>query len=292
MRLHSLVSLALTTSAITLAVVCLLPAAVEGHGGFDERIEVANRAVAARPTDLQPRLALAELHRRHGDLVAAMRDLDDASHIAPEHRRIDYFRGLVHLDAGRYLEAEALLRRFLDQQPGPHPAGHEARARALLKLERPLDAAREYDVAIEQQPVPIPDYYHERALALAAAGDAHLEEAIRGIDEGIAAIGPIVTLESVAIDLEVRRGSIDAALLRLERIADRSPRRERWLAQRGGILAETGRTVEAEQSFARALLELEGLSDQRRRTPAMSRLEAEIRESMAELAGSQPRSTP
>ena len=52
--------------------------------------------------------------------------------------------------------------------------------------------------------------------AFAAAGDAHLAEAIRGIDRGIAAIGPIVTLERVAIDLELRRGDTHAALARLE----------------------------------------------------------------------------
>ena len=281
-----------TRALAFLAFMCLLPASVESHGGFDERIGAADQAIAASPNALQPRLVRAELHRRHGDFAAALRDLDDASRLAPERHKIDYFRGLVYLDADRYLQAEVALRRFLEQQPGLHPAGREAHARALLKLERPLDAAREYDLAIEQQPVPIPDYYYERAHAFAAAGDAYLEEAIRGIDEGIAAIGPIVTLERAAIDLELRRGATDAALARLERISERSPRREAWLAQRGDILAGVGRTLEAEESFARALLELGQLSDQRRRTPAMSRLEAEIRESLAGLAALQPRSTP
>ena len=247
-----------TLALASLAFVCLVPASVESHGGFDERIGAADQAIAASPNALQPRLVRAELHRRHGDFAAALRDLDDASRLAPERHKIDYFRGLVYLDAGRSLEAEVALRRFLEQQPGLHPAGREAHARALLKLERPLDAAREYDLAIEQQPVPI----------------------------------PVVTLERVAIDLELRRGATDAALARLERISERSPRREAWLAQRGDILAGVGRTLEAEQSFARALLELEQLSDLRRRTPAMSRLEAEIREGMAGLAELQLRSTP
>ena len=275
-----------------LAAVWLLPVSVGAHGGFDERIEAANRAVAAAPMDGQPRLVRAELHRRHGDFAAALRDLDAARRLAPEDHRIDYFRGLVHLSAGRDSEAEAALRGFLERQSGPHPAAREARARALLKLGRPLAAAREYDLAIDQQPVPMPDYYYERARAFAAAGDAYLAEAIRGLDEGIEAIGPIVTLERVAIDLELRRGAIDAALARLTRIVERSSRRETWLARHGEILAGAGRTQQAKQSFARALRELQLLSEQRRRAPAMLRLEAKILQSLAGLAEAQPRSTP
>jgi len=267
----------------SLGFVCLLPTGVSAHGGFDERIGAANRAIAAVPTDVQPRLVRAELHRRHGDFAAALRDLDEASRLAPELPSVGYFRGLVYLDAGRHGEAEATLRRFLERKP-THPAGRAARARALMQLERPLDAAREYDLVIAQQPVPVPDYYLERARAFAAAGDAHLEDAIRGIDAGIDTIGPLVTLERAAIDLELRRGATDAALERLDRIAERSARREAWLAERGEILARAGRTEEAKQSFFLALAELDRLPNPRRHTPAISRLETKLHASLTALA--------
>jgi len=135
-------------------------------------------------------------------------------------------------------------RSFLELEPG-HPAGHEARARALLGLGRPLDAARECDLVVAQHPVPNPEHYLERAGAFAAAGDSHLDEAVRGIDEGIAAIGPIVTLERAAIDLDMRRGATEAALVRLDRIMEHSTRRETWLALRGELLRRMGRPEEA-----------------------------------------------
>ncbi|MFP6638886.1 MAG: tetratricopeptide repeat protein, partial [Myxococcota bacterium] len=206
----------------------------------------------SEPTDPQPRLMRAELYRHHGRFADALSDLEAASLISPELRTVNYLRGLIYLDAGHYAEAEAVLRKFLASEP-VHPAGHEARARALLQLGHPLDAAREYDLAIEQQPVPIPDHYYERASAYGAAGDEHLEQAIRGIDAGIAVMGPISGLERVAIDLELRRGDTDAALARLGRITQRSPRREAWLARRGEILIQAGRPDEAKQSFALAL---------------------------------------
>lgn len=274
-----------------LALVCALTRGVSAHGGFEERIEAADRAVEAAPTDPEPRLVRAELYRRHGDFDAALRDLDDATRLSPRVDRLEYFRGLVYLDSDRPAEAETSLRRFLEREP-KHPAGHEAHARALLQLGRPLAAARAYDRVIALQPVPVPDRFIERARAFAAAGDIHLEEAIRGIDAGIAKIGPLVTLERVAIDLELRHGATDAALARLEGIEQRSARRETWLVQRGRILAKLGRTEEAKQSFSRALAELGELSPHRRRTPAMSQLESEIHASLARLANPAKGSTP
>jgi tetratricopeptide (TPR) repeat protein len=274
-----------------LAIAWFVPAAGSAHGNFDERIEAIGRTILAEPTDPRPRLVRAELYRRHGDFATALRDLDVASQLSPTLARVDYFRGLVYFDSGRYAESEAILRRFLEHEP-ENPDAHVAQSRTLLKLERPLAAAREFDRAIQYQPVPIPDHYIDRAAALIAAGDAHLAEAIRGIDQGIAAIGPIVTLERVAVDLELRSGQPDAALARLEQIAERSPRREMWLVQLGEILARLGRTDEARERFSLALAELDRLTAPRRNTPAMARLTARIHSGMAALASTQQRRTP
>jgi predicted Zn-dependent protease len=262
---------------------CLLPVLAIAHGGFELRIAEADRAVSTYPAAPRHRLARAELHRRHGDFSAALRDLEQARELAPDLHSVEFFRGLVYLDSDRPEKAEATLRRFLELEP-EHPAGHEARARALLRLERPLDAAREYDLVIAQQPVPIPEYYLERARAFAAAGDKYLDEAVRGLDDGIASIGPVVTLERAAIDLDVRRGAIEAALARLERIIEQSTRRETWRAMRGELLMRLGRAEEARQSFDTALAELRELPPERRGSFAMSRLETRIQKNMAGLA--------
>jgi tetratricopeptide (TPR) repeat protein len=261
------------------------PLASFAHGGFHERIERANRAVEADPDAPGPYLNRAEIHRRHGDFAEAIADLDRAAALEPGGHQVDYFRGHVYLDSGRPMEAEAALRRFLEHEPR-NPAALEASARALVSLGRHLEAAHEYTGAIESQPVPIPAYYLARAEAFARAGDEHLPEAIRGLDAGLMTLGPVMTLQRAAIDLEVRRGNVDGALARLERAAEASPRQETWLARRGEILERAGRLEEARDSFELALREMDQLPSHRRRTAAMTRLDAQLQQALARVSGS------
>ena len=265
---------AVSLGLLALGWACPFPSAA--HGGFHEQLERANHAVAADPSAPERYLARAELYRHHGDHSDALADLDRAAALDPSRHEVDYFRGRVHLDSGRAQAAEAALRRYLEREPGS-AAARAARAQALVLLGRSLEAAREYTRAITVQPVPIPAYYLKRASALAAAGGEHLPEAIRGLDEGLAALGPAVTLQRAAIELEIRRENYDQALARLDRAAAGSPRQETWLARRGEILERAGHVVEARDSFELALGEIERLPPHRRRTDAMVRLEARLR---------------
>jgi len=255
---------------------------VEAHGGFDERIALADQRVLEDSADPGVWVARAQLHRRHGDYRAALADLAVAGSLPAAPDNLRYFCALVHLDAGRPAEAERLLRQFLAARP-VHPAAREAHARALVALDRSLEAARAYDVLIAQQPVPIPDHYVSRAQALAKAGPASFGEAIRGLDEGRGRLGAVITLERLAIELELRRGATDAALSRLDRLLAEANRPEGLLAERARVLAQAGRPAAAQESFERALAALARLPARKRRTLAVVRLEAEIRDGLRQV---------
>ena len=254
------------------------------HGSFHERIARANRAVEAEPDAPGPYLRRAEIRRHHGDLVEAMADLERAAAMDPGGREVDYLRGHVYLDSGRHEDAEAAFGRFLAHEPR-NPAALEGRARALAALGRHLEAADAYSHAIESRPVAVPATYLARADALARAGDEYLPEALRGLDAGLAALGPVMTLQRAAIDLEIRRGNFDAALARLEQASAAAPRQETWLARRGAILESAGRLDEARDSFERARREMDRLPPHRRRTGAMTRLDARLEQALARVSG-------
>src|SRR6185503_15871944 len=108
-------------------------------------------------------------------------------------------------DADRAERALTYLDRFLERDPANEEARAE-RGRALVMLGAPLEASLDFTCAVQaaaRRGDPPPEYYLDRAQAQAAAGGDHLEEALSGLDEGIARLGPVVTLELAALDLEL-----------------------------------------------------------------------------------------
>lgn len=262
-------------------VLALHPGASWGHGGFRERLAAASRDIEAEPGNAQHYLARSALYRQHAEWARAWDDLERAARLAPDREDLDYFRGQLALEAGEPAAAAKILTRFLSAQPD-HPAAHAALARALGDLDQPLEAARHFSLAIEHEPVPVPDHYLARARALLAAGRP--AEALAGLDEGLETLGPVVSLALPAVEIEARRGHTDAALARLEQVARQSPRQEAWLARRAEILEGAGRRGSAREAWTRVLREIDGLPADRRATPAMAQLAAQARTSLDRLS--------
>ena len=110
---------------------------------------------------------------------------------------------------------------------------------------------------------------------------AHADAALRGIDEAIARLGPLVTLITLAIDVESDRGRYDAALVRFASLPAVLARRPNWLARRGDVLRAAGRDSEASTAYADALAAIDGLSAKRRTLKATIVLEARLRRLLA-----------
>jgi tetratricopeptide (TPR) repeat protein len=143
------------------------------------------------------------------------------------------------------------------------------------------EAVRDYTRAIEKSPEPEPESYIERSKTVIAQGDDHTEEALRGLDEGIRKLGPIVTLQLPAIELELRRKNFDAALERIDTLAAQSERKESWLLQRGQILRLAGRKEKAQEAFRDALTAWQSLPENIRETKAGQQLGQQIRSELS-----------
>src|ERR1041385_2750456 len=113
-----------------------------------------------------------------------------------------------------------------------------------------------------------------RVLFRSVAGKK--DDAVRGLDEGIRRMGPLVTLELSAIDLEVQLKRYDAALARVDTVMSRLQRKESWLVRRAEILKTAGREQEAKKSYRDALAAIEKLPPTHRHTRATLQLEASI----------------
>jgi predicted negative regulator of RcsB-dependent stress response len=67
----------------------------------------------------------------------------------------------------------------------------------------------------------------------------------------MARLGPIVSLQLPAVDLEAALGHTDRALERLDALLARTEN-PAWVARRGDVLLRAGRSLEARHEYARA----------------------------------------
>ena len=188
----------------------------------------------------------------------------------------------MYLEANWLLSAKVALDRFLAKQP-THVDALITRARTLTKLERRLEGAKDYTLAINLLTESRPELYYERAQALAGEGGASCEGSDSGLDEGIKKLGPLVTLQLCAIDIEVQHKLYDAAVGRVDQVIAKAPRKETWLARKGEILAMAGKEEEARTAFKGALQAMETLPPGRRNVPAMLDLQKHLEEELQKL---------
>jgi tetratricopeptide (TPR) repeat protein len=263
--------------------------AVVAHGPIDEQITAITNRIKVDTQNPGLYLKRGELHSHHRDWDAALADYERAAQLDPTLATVDLARGTTLLEAGRYSQAKMALDRFLAQH-SDHVRAVATRARVCVKLDKYREAVEDYTRAItlaERLNQPNPEYYLERARALAHEGDGHVREALRGLDAGMEKLGPIVTLQLYAIDLELTDNRYDAALARLETIVRQSPRQELWLARRGEMLEQAGRPAQARLAYQQALAAIESLPAHARRIRATVDLEGRIHAALARLSRSE-----
>jgi len=259
------------------------PALAAAHGPIHEQIAALTNLLKEDPQNAALYLKRGELHSYHRHWPAALADYERAALLDPTLPAVNFARGKTLLQAGSPGQAKSALDRFLAKHP-EHAEALATRARVLVILGERLAATADYTRAIaamESLGRPKPEYYLERARALTAEGGDHADEALRGLDEGVRRLGPIVPLQLLAIQLELTGKRYDAALARLDTLASQSARKESWLVRRGEILEQAGRAAQARLAYEQALAAIESLPARHRTTETTAKLEAQIRAALA-----------
>ncbi|CAN5286946.1 hypothetical protein BH11PSE14_BH11PSE14_19860 [soil metagenome] len=261
------------TGLLALISFVLLASPCFAHEGLHEQIVETTARLAKDPRNAGLRLHRAELYRQHEQWALAATDYDAAQRLAPALAEVHLGRGQMLQAMARLPAAEAQLDAYLATVPGSVD-GHATRARIRASRGNAAGAAADFDATIAARHPSEPEYYLERAQALASAGQ--VDAALAGLDAGRAELGELVTLGLAAVELEAGRANWDAALTRLDRLADGAQRQEAWLSRRGELLMRAGRMDSARQAWRDARDAIDALPALRRNTPAMISLRAEL----------------
>ena len=245
-------------------VIC--PISSLSHGDLHQRLQAATREIELHPKDAALYLRRADLHRQHQEWSLAAADCERAAQLDPTLAGVELIRGRILFDQGKIPEARAALDKYISRE-NDDPEALVTRARVFARLNEGKAAAADYSRAIALAPEPQPDYYLERAQALSLSGEPGL--ALRGLEEGIERLGPLLTLQQAALELEITSASYDAALTRLDTILLRVSRKEQWLAKRGDVLLKAGRPKDAEKAYREALQAVSLLPARLQQSPAV-----------------------
>lgn len=263
--------------AVAGAIACLavVPRA-RAHADLIVQLEEMTKLLQKDPRNIELYFRRGELHRVHQDWPAAQADFDRILALDPGNKEVDYSMGRLMADSGWPVTALGHLDRFIVNHP-KHAEARSTRARLLTHLGMRIAGADDFSAAIQLSAEPGPELFIEQAQTLSSLSPEYVSKAVQTLDDGIKRIGPLVTLQLLAIDLELKRTNFNAALERVDSVAQRSPRKETWLARRAEILEKAGRPAEARQAYEAALSALNTLPPVRRNVPAMAQLEKRIR---------------
>ncbi len=163
--------------------------AVQAHGDLQEQIDVISERIKADPGNAELYFRRAELYREHEQWPAANADYDWVEKLAPGNDAVHLGRAKLLQATGRYEAAQGELNRFLSARPD-HVDALVTRARVREQLGQHALAAEDFAKAIGPPPPPEPEFYLERAQALAAATPGHSEAALGLPGRGHGQTGP------------------------------------------------------------------------------------------------------
>ena len=267
-------------SAVTslMLLVCLEP--MFAHDEPYHRINEITVKIESNPKNPDLYIERGELYRLTSQLDLALLDFDELALLDPQHEAVNFHCGRLLFESGKNQAARIALDHFLSVHP-EHLQGLMVRARVLRKLKQPLLAVQDYSQALSLVSYPTPSLIIEQAQALVEVGEPYVDLAIQSLDEAILKHGPLILLESCAIDLEIGHHHYDAALARIDRLLQGTPRKERWLLRRGEILEKAGRLEEASATYEEALKALASLPNRLQQIPASQALASRIHERLA-----------
>jgi tetratricopeptide (TPR) repeat protein len=255
---------------LLLAAIALGAPLLWAHMGAQGERDLLDQLIEKTPGEQLLYIKRGESWSRDGEYDRALADFDTAARLG-DPAQLLFPRGQTWYRMGQFDQALGCFDELLDRNPDDVVA-LAYRARILRDTGRREAAVSDFEALFRLRPKSDPGYYLSVAqLSLDVPGRG-VNGALGFIDQGIANLGTLVSLQDYAIALEIQRKDYHAALLRLESLHPQLGKSPDWKVKKGKLLAAMDRKQESQQFLLQAQQQLQSL----RPTPARIALQTEL----------------
>jgi tetratricopeptide (TPR) repeat protein len=228
---------------------CLAPfGSLPAHGDLHETIARISRQIENDPDDVFLYFERGLLYKKHGDLQLALADYERVLSLEGGFHAANLQLAQIYLQQRRPAAALRQANAYLETNP-QNPFAYETRAAALQLLNQFEAAAADLHkmIALKNEDAIRPADYFLLAKGILQAFPGDYRAAITALEEGLARLGPLVSLQSRIIDLELEGQNYAAALEKTDLLLAMMPNNEHWINKRTEILEKWGCTNDARQ---------------------------------------------
>lgn len=239
---------------------CLLMplGALLAHGDLHQAIARVTDQIQKDPQDVFLYFERGMLYQEHEELEAALADYERVLTLEPGFHSCLLQMAQIHLLRNRPSLALSKIEEYLKREPA-NPFAYKTRAEIWRQLGEDQAAVADLRtmIALKNENAIRPEDYFQLSEAVLRTDGHPYTDAITALEEGIERLGPVISLQSRLVDLEVLGGRYAAALARIDRIMTALPLTKTWLQKKADILELAGRPTDAAQALEQAQVETE-----------------------------------
>jgi tetratricopeptide (TPR) repeat protein len=228
------------------------------HGDLHEAIARVSSRIEKDPQDVFLYFERGMLYQEHEELEAALADYERVLTLEPDFHSCLLQMAQIHLLRNQPSLALSQIEEYLNKEPA-NPFAYKTRAEIRQRLgeHQPAVADLRTMILLKNENAIRPEDYFQLSGAILQADPGNHHEAIGALEAGIDRLGPVISLQSRLVDLEVLGGRYAAALARIDRVMVALPVRKTWLQKKAEILELAGRPADAAQALEQARAETE-----------------------------------
>ena len=229
---------------VLLFALAVLPGArVDADAGVSQRIQSLSLRIEQNPEHQALRLQRALAYLEDNQPDRALFDIQLAETLG-DPIAAAYTHGVLLHRQQNYAAALPYFDRYLQAYPD-HWGALDYRARLLRDIGQNRLALADYEALLRLNRNRDPGYYVAAARLMASLPERGVNEALALLDNRMAQIGIITTLQRYAIDLEKQRGNYTAAITRMATLDEKLRATPQWQLDTAELHLQAARPHEA-----------------------------------------------